>query len=340
VNVSPSVRKFRKKKVFSFLSGEARSKAVRKPGYRVRLFHPRGRYPAGLIANSNALYWGAPDLTFMVTWSEPWDWHKRDMPYTEMDWASPQELRLLASILLCECEEGPPTCFYPVHQFSMCLDAQDLNLKSTIIARRIKDSIVRRALHPEMLQGEGAIQNCLNGDYYLLKQSGFEITRQSQFFDKISTEDHLLLRGVGALLKAEMLTTYREFWEEAIVTIFIALEASFQMVLRELRKSGIAEPTSADAARWLHTNFNEPFGHERTERYFQEIYDQRIMTLHPVSRLGINPYAPLFHDVYTMLRRSIPAIFSYLLTGHHSDGHLAAIAQWGKKSEAKCEPND
>jgi hypothetical protein len=97
--------------------------------------------------------------------------------------------------------------------------------------------------------------------------------------------------------------------------------------------SGIAEPTSADAARWLHTSFNEPFGHERTERYFQDIYDQRIMTLHPVSRLGISLYAPLFHDDYTLLRRSIPAVFAYILTGHHSDEYLAAIARWGKKPE-------
>jgi hypothetical protein len=333
------VRQFKKKKLIPFLSGEARSKAVREPGYRVRLFHPRGRYPAGVIASSNALYWGATDLTFMATWSEPWDWYKRDMPYTEMDWATPQELRLLASILLCECEESPPTCFYPIHQFSMFLDARELNLKSPAIARRIKDSIIKRSLHPDMLQGDGAIQECLNGEYYLLKKSDFEIARQTEFFDKISTEDHLLLRGVGALLKAEMLSTHREFWEEAIVITFIALEASFQMVLRELRRSGIAEPTSADAAHWLHTIFNEPFGHERTERYFQDIYDQRIMTLHPVSRLGINPYAPLFHDDYTLLRRSIPAVFAYVLTGHHSDEYLAAIARWRKKPEAR-EPKD
>jgi hypothetical protein len=25
------------------------------------------------------------------------------------------------------------------------------------------------------------------------------------------------------------------------------------------------------AARWLHATFDEPFGHERTERYFQDI---------------------------------------------------------------------
>jgi hypothetical protein len=256
----------------------------------VRLFHPDARYPAGRIASPNALYWGAPDLTFMATWSEPWDWFKREMPYTEMDWATPQELRLMASILMCEPQDGPPTCFYPIHRFSMLLDAQDLNLESPVIACRIKDSIIERSSHPDMHQGEGAIEQCLNGEYHLLKKSdldipphcltksvtrscgclsrnvthkafgskrGFatrsvstglgsrtrvavardrpvtafmrhpvtelreatrgDITRQPELFDQISTEDHLFLRGVAALLKAEMLTTHYEFWEEAIV---------------------------------------------------------------------------------------------------------------------------
>lgn len=302
---------------------------MRKPAYAVRLFDPRGQYPAGQIAAPNALYWGASDLTFMATWSEPWDWYGRDMPYTEMDWATPQELRLLASILMCECEHGPRTCFYPVHRFSMYLDAEDLNLQSPSIARRIKASIVERSLRPDMMYGEGAILNCLEKDYSLFKKSKLEISRQPELFKAISTEDHLLLRGVGALLKADMLTRHYEFWEEAIVIAFIALGASFQMVLRELRTSSIVEPTSRDAADWLHKTFNEPFGLEPIERYFAEIYDQRVMTLHPVSRLGVNPYAPLFHDDFTLLRRSIPSIFAYLLTGRHSSDYQSLIERHG-----------
>lgn len=319
-----------KAKPIPFLEGEARARARRSAGYSVRLFDPRGHYPAGRISSPNALYWGASDLTFMATWSEPWDWYKREMPYTEMDWATPQELRLLASMLLCEREDGPRTCFYPVHRFSMRLDAQDLDLQSPRIGRRIKDSIFERSHCPDMRAGEGAILECLKGNYSLFKKSALEIARQPELFEAISTEDYLLLRGAAALLKADMLTRHYEFWEEAIVIAFIALEASFQMVLRELQRFGIVEPTSADAASWVHKTFDEPFGLKPVERYFQGIYDQRVMTLHPVSRLGVNPYAPLFHDDYTLLRRSIPSIFAYLLTGRHSSDYLAAIAQYGK----------
>lgn len=329
---APYWRRRQKVPLIPFLEGDARSGAWRKPGYSVRLFDPRGQYPAGRIANPNALYWGASDLTFMATWSEPWDWHKRDMPYTEMDWATPQELRLLGSILLCEEEDGPRICFYPVHRFSMRLDAEDLNLESSWVATRIKASIIDRSWRPDMRMGEGALLECQKGEYRLYKKSCLEIARQPEFFQKISTEDYLLLRGVGALLKADMLARHYEFFEEAIVIIFIALEASFQMVLRELRQSGMVEPTSADAAAWLHKTFDEPFGLEPVERYFQEFYDQRIMTLHPVSRLGVTPYAPLLHDDYSHLRRSIPAIFAYLLTGRHSSFHLSAVDRFGTEA--------
>jgi len=117
-----------------------------------------------------------------------------------------------------------------------------------------------------MREGESAIAKCLNGEYKLFKTSKLEIARQPEFFDRISTTDLLVLRGIGALLKAEMLATHYEFWEEAIVISFIALEASFQMVLRELRRSSSTEPTSGDAASWLHTTFNELFGLEVSHR--------------------------------------------------------------------------
>ncbi|MEX2125588.1 MAG: hypothetical protein WD795_16995 [Woeseia sp.] len=329
-------RRRQKIPLIPFVEREAMHKVWRNPGYSIRLFDPRGHYPAGKIAAPNALYWGAPDLTFMATWSAPWDWYKLDMPYTEMDWATPQELKLLASILLCEREDGPRTCFYPVHRFSMRLDAEKLNLESPWIATRIKDSIIERSHRPDMMIGEGAILECRKGKYSLFKKSCLEIARQPEFFERISTDDYLFLRGIGALLKADMLTRHYEFWEEAIVISFIALEASFQMVLRELRQSGIVEPTSKDAAAWLHQSFNEPFGLEPVERYFQAVYDQRIMTLHPVSRLGVNPYAPLFHDDYSLLRRDVPSIFAYLLTGRHSPEYLTTIARFGKTNSNRA----
>jgi hypothetical protein len=320
----------RQPKLFPFLEGEARLRAARTTSYRICLFDAKGRYPKGRIACKDALYWADEHLVFMATLSEPWDQADGALPYTEMDWATPQELRLLGSILLCESEQSPPICFYPEYRFSMYLDVPILDLASQAIASRIKASVIERSKRPDMMAGEGAILRCLNGHFNLLKASEFDLSRHAELFSLISVTDHLFLRGIAALLKAEMLASYREFWEEAIVIAFIALEVSFQMVLRELRRNGIVDPTAADAAKWLHVTFDEPFGYRQMERYFEDIYDQRIMTLHPNSRFGICPYAPLLHDDYILLRRSLPGIFAYLVSGKHSSEYLAAVVRWGK----------
>lgn len=250
------------------LEGEARRKALFKRGYFVRLFDPKGRYPKVRLAHKDALYWGDEDLVFFATLSEPWDMVEH-LPYTEMDWATAQELRLLASILLCEDQQSGLICFYPIQHCTICLDADDLDLSSPAVAKAIKNTIYQRTFRPDMSAGEGAIQICLGSKYDLWKAKEFHFDRQPELFAAISTDDHLLLRGIAALIKAEMLATYGEFWEEAIVIAFIAMEASFQMVLRELRRAGNPDPSAADAANWLHAEFNEPFGHPKVQRYWE-----------------------------------------------------------------------
>ena len=62
-------------------------------------------------------------------------------------------------------------------------------------------------------------------------------------------------------------------------------------------------------------------------RYFQDFYDNRIRTLHPGSRLGDFPYAPLAADDYSHLRSVLPGIFGYLITGKHTPEFEALFQQ-------------
>jgi hypothetical protein len=177
----------RRKTSINFLDGEARQKARREAGYLVRLFDSKGRYPKARLAHRDALYWADDDLVFMVTWCEPWD-KFGDLPYTEMDWATAQELKLLASILLCELADGPPMRFYPVHGFAMWIDATSLNLASPSVARSIKQSLTLRTLRPDMAAGEGAILRCLDGGYDLRQKKQFDLLRHQEIWSLISTD--------------------------------------------------------------------------------------------------------------------------------------------------------
>lgn len=85
-----------------------------------------------------------------------------------------------------------------------------------------------------------------------------------------------------------------------------------------LRREGVLNPSAKDAGRWLDDTFNRPLGIDLGERrYFEELYDQRIMTMHPNSRYGECPYAPLMHDDLFDLRRDLREVFAYLVSGLH-----------------------
>ena len=53
------------------------------------------------------------------------------------------------------------------------------------------------------------------------------------------------MRGLAALLRADMCWQHREIAEAAVIQLYIALDASFQMVLRLLREQGMPNPTAA-----------------------------------------------------------------------------------------------
>ena len=100
--------------------------------------------------------------------------------------------------------------------------------------------------------------------------------------------------------------------EEAINATFISLEASFRLVLNELKNQGILNPSSRDAAKYIASVFLS----EATGKYFEEYYDSRIMSFHPESRFGIFPHAPLAADDHFDLFDNLSEVYAYLISGY------------------------
>ena len=85
------------------------------------------------------------------------------------------------------------------------------------------------------------------------------------------------------------------------------------MVLEILRQNGIQNPSSKDAANYIHDSLHDT---HRVERYFEEDYEKRIISSHPVSRLGDYPYPPMSADDYYDLFEELQEVYQYLLTGY------------------------
>lgn len=310
-----------------FLNYDAVRRLSGRDSYRVMVYLPTGQYPEGTITTPNAFFHADDRLVFSVTYGNDWRALDEDAPYSEFDWASPQELRLLASILLSEKRDSALVRFYPMIRFSPRIDATYLDFHSSQTVKDVRDFLLQKAVQPNAGGSEHILAQCFAKGYSLVSRERYNLDRAAIFWKELSVKNYVLMRGIYALIKAEMLACHGEFWEEAIIVSYIALESTFQLVCRLLKEAGISNPTSKDAAKWLYDTFDKPFGlpEPAIENYFEEFYIDRVRTLHPASRYGESPYSPIMHDDFCHLRRSLREIFAYLVTREHGPDYHEAV---------------
>lgn len=298
---------------------------------RVMLFLPLGIYPKGTIRVSNGFFHADEEIAFSVVNGESWEQIIEDAPYSEFDWASPQELRLLSSILLSERRDDALIRFYPKVRYSPRIDADLLDFNNDSIVNEIRELVIERVNKRNMFGR--SIRQAIDRPYDLIDPERFNLQRQPEYWDKISVRSYVLLRGIYSLIKAEMLAAHNEFWEEAVIVAYVALEASFNLIRKELQHNGNSNPTAHDAARWLYEHFDSPFGlPEPAQKYFEEFYEDRVATLHPSSRFGEFPFAPIMHDDFCHLRRVLREIFAYLVSKSHGPDFYEDVKRWGNQS--------
>jgi hypothetical protein len=278
-------------------------------GVSVRLLSPAGSYPTALAFRyADAAIIVEKDLIALITKfapiASPNDY------YSEVAFLSAFEVRALAPIFLAKKFETGAMALYPVCQEYRELDASlDLSDK-----RALKPLVERFRSHlnasTEANRLEFAWRRC---PYDFNEYCEIDRRRLPHLFRSIDVHDHLTIRGLGALVKAGMLSRHREFLEQACMSLWIALDASLCIVRRMLREIGYANPTAKDAGEFLDDAFGNKYA---SDGYFTDFYEERIKTLHPQSRFGTYPAAPLCADEYNQLNQSLEALYDFLLTGH------------------------
>jgi hypothetical protein len=299
------------------------------------VFEPKGTYPRGTWHVPNGFFHADEQIAFSVVFGESWRVLDPETPYSEFDWASPQELRLIASLILCEVTDGPYIQLYPIVRFDPLLDAKDLDLQSPETVANVRALLLYHATQPPSMGNELSQLSCCHlTKYEMSAPTDFALDRLPEVWNALAWPNYPLLRGVYTLMKSDMLSRHYEFSEEAVHSVYIALDASFSLVTRQLQKEGIPDPTAHDAQVWIHKHFDEPFGlppPEAADKYFGEFYEQRVMTFHPASRFGDLPYSPNIHDDIYYLRRWLRQLFAYLLTGRHDPGYLEAVREHSER---------
>lgn len=297
------------------------------------LFSSLGRYPEGTVFLPNGFFHADETLVFSVVQGESWRDQNEDLAYSEFDWLSPQEIRLLSSILLCERSESWRMTIYPISRSQRLIDIDKLDVGSPDAVALVKQLILENGIESESIELQSIIKKCLGSNYTVDDGSDYyDLDRVADYWNNIAPDNYVLARGMTALIKSDMLASHSEFFEEALLPLYIALESSFELVKKRLRDDGVLNPTTNDAAIWLHQHFDKHFGHplpDAADGYFAEYYRGRIMTMHPASRYGVVPYSPTMHDDVLELRENLRKLFSFFVSGRHDSAFEKIIERHG-----------
>lgn len=296
------------------------------PDLLVRVLSPMGRYPSKSFLTHKSAYIADKDISYTVIKYEKFKLEY----YSEMDWAHPEEIRLFASLLLPVYRHGGRTVIYPFPMRHGVSVSGPINFESQYLVNKIKAILIDTIDESNKINAGGvSLPPANDGPVYDFDNEVINYELQTKVYSAIDNNDHLLIRGLSALIKSIMLSRHYHFIEEAIYALFVALEVSYRIVLRTLKHQGNKNPSSADAMNYILDAFDEPqiyvsnsSGKTRhLKKYFQELYESRIKSVHPESRFGIFPYAPLQVDDFYYYKDSLLAVFTYLLTGIVSENN-------------------
>jgi hypothetical protein len=270
---------------------------------------PLGRYPAKNFCSASAALIISSDICLSIVRAPSQDSH---WGFSEVDVLTPHEIPLYGSILLAGEAETPylypyPTSYYVLLEAESVADIDDqciLECKSFLL-ENIRNT-------EPYLSGPFHKPTCLGGmEYDLVPWADSGDADRLMIFRNLETANQIILRGVSCLLKARMAFQHRELGEAACIYLWVALDAAHSLVLKRLRATGIANPTSEDAASY----FEKISGYDTEwDRFFEEDYENRIRAIHPDNRFGAEAIPQFRADDFRDLNSMLIPLFHFFVS--------------------------
>lgn len=274
------------------------------PRVRVRVFSPLGFYPRHSIAVPDARLLVNDELVVSCVYVEPPATHGIE-DFFDLEYLTLEETRFFAAIALAVHPDDGMACTYPLygHVDVDCGTDDDALMEA---AREL-------AISPPWGSSwtRGSAPPACGGPGYEWREAGVDVDRVCNVVCAAQLNDHLLMSGLGALLRADMCWKHLEIAGAAVLQLYVALDASLHLVLRLLHEQGVSNPGALDAGALIDEVFNPGID---TGSYFQDYYEDRIKTMHPSSRFGVFAVPPHDADGYYFLRHALVEVYHWLIT--------------------------
>ena len=282
-------------------------------GTLVRVFSPIGLYWKGAFRQPQALYFGGPELVFAACHFNEAK-HKGEY-YSEFDDPIVEEVLLQSALSLPIGWDGGVISLYP-YPWTLRIPDQ-LDLEDPKVTDDLECMILDSEISPSYsLVTDPPPASSHGGPPYKFRNATMPVELQSEIWRKADPSDHLLVRGLAAWLKARLLMHHQMFTLEALYSLYVALDATFSLVCRKLKEQGITKPDAWDAQAFLEEAEGRP---NEGFPYFGDFYVDRVSTMHPESRFGVFPYAPVSNcDAHTLFEE-LREVFRLLILGEVVD---------------------
>ena len=288
-----------------------------KKGIIVRGYSPLGLYPMKSFQHKDAAFVVGKDLVFSLVRFEDCE---IDDYYLDNEWLSPFEIKLIGALTVSVNPFQVGKVFpYPLPWSIKVEDDSELHLGDENIWQDFEEFLKNKINEtPNPFNDPTPLPAFASGQNYDLHERAHESNRQNEIFENIDIEDHLLIRGLGALVKGNLLKRHYIFHTEACISAHIAMEATLHLILRRLKKIK-NNPSNEDASKYLAKQLKQK---NYPTKYFEEYYEDRIKAVHPENRFGTFPDAPLSADDFYDLCDDLIGVYDFLITGNTEIGML------------------
>lgn len=284
--------------------------------FRLRPFSFLGSYPTPDIEIGTDMLFRSGQTLFSCTKNrkiERYGGSGIDQPAFELGNWTVQEVRFFASLYIGN-GEASSIRLYPLPIFrDLEINSADAVLEDGSLLRSLLEATTSDNY---FMAGNHGLQAQRLNEYKFWDWDDRRLTQASKFWRDFDQEDAVMIRGLHALLKSEMLFSHFQFRDASLALAHIALDAAYSMVLRRLRETGLPNPTSAEAQAYL----DDLWGVPRTNlKFFEDYYVDRVRNFHTDSRYGAEPIPVFSIDDIWHLTAALKGVFYLLATGEMHD---------------------
>lgn len=283
---------------------------------RIRPMSFLGSYPSPDLRIGSDLLLRSGSMLYLCTKNrliERYGHTGPDQPAFELDNWTVQEVRFLASMYLGNGESSGVR-LYPLPIFR---DLDESSVEAVVEDGTLLRSLLTAAINDDyyMAGNHGLLPHKL-AQYQFLDWDDRRLEQATNLFDAFDMDDPILVRGLHALLKSEMLFNHFQFRDASLAFSHIALDAAYSMVLQELKKSGAKNPSSRDAQAYMEEIYGVP---PTNLKFFEDYYSDRVRNFHTDSRYGAEPIPFFSIDDIWHLNSALKGLFYALSTGELHD---------------------